>query len=78
MTGALKRGITYFHTNYSFLMSPFSLSLSLPLWCVCVVCGVCVLLIYTICVFIFTVSQQGLSFTESNEPILWLLKVSNF
>ena len=77
MRGALKKRHHLFShklllSNITFL--PLSLTLSLCLY----VCGVCVFLIYIICVFIFCVSQEGLSFTESNEPILWLLKVNNF
>ena len=77
MTGALKKRYHLFlHklllSNITFLSLSLTFSLSVCVWCVCV------FLIYTICVFIFCVSQEGLSFTESNEPILWLLKVSNF
>ena len=79
MRGALKKRYHLFShklllSNITFLSLCLSVSLSLS---VCVWC-VCDFLIYTICVFIFCVSQEGLSFTESNEPILWLLKVSNF
>ena len=72
MRGALKKR---YH-----LFSHYLLHSNVNFFPVCVFVCVCVfvfLLIYTICVTIFCVSQEGLSLTESNQPISWLLKVSN-